>query len=309
MNKDFIIIVLIIIFLLFTFSGKDEEIDSDIIIPFEPPDESREGTNIIEVTTKIIYYKEGTGIIQPSALPTNLKTDLSAPYFGKMDLESGYPNFIQNKPVSVWEKPSIAEYGGEPNSLNTDVPINVKEVLLFDADEFIALPAVTITGNQIITFNLWLDNYDEPNNQILYFVPVGNDRLIIKFQFNKLLVFVSDIGGNSRAYTLDDSYLKQILYIEISKGVQSINYVRINGITLSGVVAATGGAVGNFFGRLAFGLLPFLKFAAIWNIEVALSHNWLGHPAGNVNAAWVDNIGIANGVVNGILPQTSNLPR
>ncbi|MBD3320394.1 MAG: hypothetical protein GF350_04780 [Chitinivibrionales bacterium] len=264
----------------------------------------------IDIETRIIYYDRDNGVIAPGALPANLQNDLAVPYFGVNDKKSSYPTMIKNNVVPNWNAPGVAVYSGG-DSIETNIPVLVNGVLLYDGvDKSVTLGVVPpIAGANVIRFKLWV--FQQFGTQtILYFVPGAPDKLRIRIRYDVLIVEVANIAGRCWYIQLPNDFENQILQFEISKGVGTINYVRINGTnyypyaTFASGVAAVGGSIG--WDNSA--PLQFFTDFAIWDVEIVGVSQWQGQPNGNLNAAWVDTVGVNNGTVNGIGPQTRNLP-
>jgi len=88
-----------------------------------------------------------------------------------------------------------------------------------------------------------------------------------------------------RQYYNINSYLNQVVSLEIVKTATAITSVKMNNnilVPTAGFFSPPDTTNKNFVG--AGGL-------SIWNLEIVGNHKWVGYPYGNTLGAWVDTVG------------------
>jgi hypothetical protein len=186
------------------------------------------------------------------------------------------------------------------------VPGQINLLTSGDGVSFASVPV--ITGNQTITMDVQFDT--STSGITLWFRTMNvNDYLLLVIgsvaetsQFG-LTVQVASGGGEGtrfRRYYNINSYINQIVNLEIIKTTGSITSVKMNTNTLS---PTTG-----FFDPSNITMKEFsgVNNFSLWNLEIAGNHKWIGYPYGNTNGAWADTIGTNHGTITGT-PGTRNL--
>ena len=106
-------------------------------------------------------------------------------------------------------------------------------------------------------------------------------------------------SANNRRFAVN-SYIGSPMHVEVSKGAQSINYIKVNGTIVSGVAgSAVFDSACRHFGYYSGATAGYHFYGTVWDVIIEGLHWWEGHPVGNTNPAWVDQIGVINGTVNG----------
>jgi len=209
----------------------------------------------------------------------------------------------QSMEVELWHEFDCAELA---------MCVEENERMCFDGvNNTVLLDAIPdTTGNKIIEFCCFIpsgQDYTGANSEVLFHFRDGSDAdyfgiwmLDLGVGATPLMVInVSSTAGNNQRINVIP-YLDAPFHVEVSKGVESINYVRFNGQLVSGVGgSAMGGDNTRNIGWLTGGLASYYFYGTIWDIKITGSHWWEGHPAGNTNPAWVDQIGAIDGAVAG----------
>jgi len=172
-----------------------------------------------------------------------------------------------------------------------------------DKVEFVSQPDVT--GNKTFTANLFIDS-STSSEMTIGLMNASNDFLFISYTIsadtgpNKVLVVNTRNTSVIRPYYNIDSYLNQIITLEVIKTSSSITSVKINNNTLTkagdGYFTNGGTTLKAISGQ----------YFSIWDVSINGVASWTGYPNGNTNGAWVDNIGSNDGTVSGS-PTTRNL--
>jgi len=182
-------------------------------------------------------------------------------------------------------------------------PREINLLTFGDGVEFTSVPS--ITGNKTITATFFIKN--ATSKFTLWFHTAGvNDYLFVDIGnvaetgLFGMTVQTRSSPSTVRRYYNINSYLNQIVNLEIIKTATAITSVKMNTNTLSpttGFFSPPDTTVKNFGG---------LDELSIWDLEIVGSHLWKGYNYGNTNAAWIDTIGGNNGTVTGT-PGTKNL--
>ena len=209
----------------------------------------------------------------------------------------------QSLEVELWHEFDCVELG---------LCIEENERMCFDGVNDTVLLASTpdTTGSKIIEFCCLLpsgQDYTGVNTEVLMHFRDGSDAdhfgawmLDLGVGATPLMVInVSSTAANNQRIDVIP-YLGAPLHVEVSKSTEAINYVKFNGQLVSGVGGSTMGEDNTRnIGWLTGGLASYYFYGTIWDVIIQGTHWWKGHPAGNTNAAWVDQIGAINGTVNG----------
>ena len=174
--------------------------------------------------------------------------------------------------------------------INTAVIIPGEINLLTNGDgvEFGSVPA--ITGNKTITMDFKLDS--SAGNMTLWFNTVGsNDYLLLVMgsvpetgSFGLTVQTRSNPSRVRRYYNMN-SYINQLVNLEIIKTGTSITSVKMNSNTLTpntGFFDPSDNPMKQFIGDGGL---------SIWNLEITGFHKWIGYPYGNTLGAWADTVG------------------
>ena len=165
------------------------------------------------------------------------------------------------------------------------------------------------TGNKIIEFCCFLpsaQDYTGTNNDVLMHFRNGTDSdyfaaYMLDIGAGSLMnIQVSVTATNNRRIDVTP-YIGAPLHVEVSKGAETINYIKFNGNLVTG---ASGSGMGfsntrNIGYTTGSGTAGYYFYGSIWDIILQGVHWWKGYPAGNTDAAWVDQIGAIDGTVSG----------
>lgn len=201
--------------------------------------------------------------------------------------------------------------------------VGITGLVIWDGfDDQVSFSSVpTVSGNKKIEFYLTIDpNMPEP--------PGGFPASIVEFSpgssQDSLMVFVEKSGSNfyihCHAYSQTStnnkrtgdisSFVGEEVLVEIEKGTSVVNSISINGQSQS-LSNSTGFGLGGTRRRIG----PFVFTTDPAGVDTyllrdiklyddpsgtnTLTHHWKGYPAGNTDAAWVDQIGSLDGAVGG----------
>ena len=168
---------------------------------------------------------------------------------------------------------------------------------LSDKIEFASQPDVT--GNKTFTTNLFIGS--SASEMQIGLMNASNDFLFISYTIsadtgaNKVLTVNTKNSppGVIRQYYNIDSYLNQIITLEIIKTSSSITSVKINNNTLTKIGDGYFNNGGSSLKTIAG------QYYSIWDVEIAGVAQWVGYPNGNTSGAWEDTIGSNDGTVSG----------
>lgn len=217
----------------------------------------------------------------------------------------GLPSCVRDITIAWWK--NFNSY--------TSTPETIVGVIDFDGiDDSITFSGASpdVTGNKTIKFDCqFVEGVSQTTvNQGLWFqfITDTSDYFVAQLAIESGSPAIATVVGNSsntvgaKRYDLSSSLLGEKLSIEITKTSTEITSFKVNGSTISPAVVLSGSdyPAGDYIGSFR-GIVYTIsnESAYFWNLEIVSSHQYDGIPDGNTNAAWVDDIGTADGTVNG----------
>lgn len=189
----------------------------------------------------------------------------------------------------------------------------VTGVLDFDGvNDYVQIGGVStgpvVTGNRTLTFKLYIKSIPSSDEIVCHFNAGNvNDLLSIHLDSSGYMVVSRSGNTSSGGRRVDISGLlnKELLVI-VTKASGSISSISING-TDNSISATTYTPYNGSVAYIGSGTASnYLGVAYIWDINLNSEHSYSGHPDGNLDSAWEDNIGSIDGTVNGS-PTTTDI--
>ena len=170
-----------------------------------------------------------------------------------------------------------------------------------------------LTGDKRVAFTIYMEKetgYPGGGWYSVFFDFDGvPDRLIVALAGS----YIAFMPSNNSAQTIGiplSGLSERCINVVVDKtdaaGIGTITSITFNGVAQALVnlnIITSGG--GNQIGELGVGN-GSLVYAFIWDITIydisgapSATHNWIGYPAGNTDAAWIDNVGAIDGTVAG----------
>jgi len=202
---------------------------------------------------------------------------------------SGYSPYIKD---SIGTRTDTVYYGQYLESGG------ISGLLDFDgSDDYIQYPLITIGVNETITFSLYrkINDYTSDSG-IFVFGDIGSNMIKCTLKDTDIH-FSTDAFPNQVKYSLNG--LTEIeLVCEVTKVGNTITNFTVNGSTLiqTGSTVFSGIGANNFIGSSG---VVLANNVLIYDVTIGSIFNTIGYPAGNLNPAWEDTIGVNDGTVSG----------
>lgn len=178
--------------------------------------------------------------------------------------------------------------------------------------------SVDIKYGKTIKWKMYLDKDDGYDGNMIFSFPAIHelgeyDNLLVTLDSSVIQLYMGSYSGSQKSYSISN-YSNRILECEILKFHQVISSFSINGEilpTVSAGLAFTGSVANSWYiAGPVISINRNLKDATIWDIEIYDTstagspriHYWKGYPAGNTDAAWIDQEGSYNGTLEEIGP-------
>jgi len=157
-----------------------------------------------------------------------------------------------------------------------------------------------VTGNKTFSSNLFIDS-SASSEIAIGLMNALNDFLFISYTVSADTGPSKVLAVNTkntppyvlRPYYNIDSYLNQIITLEVIKTSSAITSVKINGNTLT----KAGDGYFNNGGTTLKAISG--QYFSIWDVQIDGVAAWTGYPNGDTDPAWLDTIGSNDGVVSG----------
>lgn len=186
--------------------------------------------------------------------------------------------------------------------LNINPTITYSGVLDFDGSVYASGGGgLDASANKTLRWKMWLDSSTHNNLECIFsFSTDSVDHLNVHFtNTGAFIVYTSNtVSGSISGFTSDAisaDHINKVIQCEVKKETSKFIHFKIDDVSLTGGPGGTQGVSDScYIGSQGIG--SFMDKATVWDVEyiddvlVETVHSWKGYPAGNTDAAWVDDV-------------------